>query len=234
MNCAEARDYLDRFMDGELSSPQGKELTEHLEGCRECAAICAGEEKLRSELKEQLGSIRAPQGLRARLTGTTASASSGARPLRWTLAAAALFVAALVVFLFVPGVESPQALASEVAQRHEATRQGYCGEHRPDTVCVCPRCGHDAEKSLRGFFRQHVAHDPCLHDLSALGYEFLGAAVWNHRGKLICWTTQRDASGHTISHGLISTPVAIEGKSAILKVDGRTVLLLATGRPGMT
>lgn len=220
MKCHDAKHHLDLFMDGELSVAENLKVLEHLNLCRSCAAIYEGEKALRAALRARLGSERAPEGLVDRL----ARAADTADPLavlprrRWlSIAAAAGFF--LVAFLLIPSVprEMPQAFASELSAKHEETRRGFCGVRRDDCLCLCRRCCSEPEHPEKKFFHSKVGNEACSsHDLRELGYRPVGVSIWEHRGKPVCWTVLRDDAGHTISHGLVTTRIAMENKPLYL------------------
>jgi hypothetical protein len=241
MKCHEAKRHLDLFMDGELSVPENLKVLEHLNLCRACGGVYEGEKALRAALKSRLGTEEAPAGLAERLAaaGDGVPAKAFRRPggrarLLPAAAAAAFFLVALVFVLSSP-VERPQAFATEAATMHKETHDGFCGQHRDDCVCVCDACcSEQAANPVGKFFQKQVGYESCAHDLSGLGYKPIGASVWRHRGQKVCWTVHRDEAGHTITHGLLTTKIAME-PGPMLVCDGvdRPVVLIPAGG-GMT
>jgi hypothetical protein len=242
MKCHEAKRHLDLFMDGELSVPENLKVLEHLNLCRACSGIYEGEKALRASLKSSLGEVRAPAALAERLAASAGETSlaafrrpSGKSRLFSAAAAAAFFLVALTFVLSSP-VERPQAFATEAATMHKETRDGFCGQHRDDRVCVCDHCCEEAaaRPAVGQFFQKQVGHETCAHDLSGLGYKPIGASVWRHRGQKVCWTVHRDDAGHTITHGLLTTKIAMEPGPMLVcdGVDRPVVLIPADG--GMT
>jgi anti-sigma factor RsiW len=239
MKCHEAKRHLDLFMDGELSVPENLKVLEHLNLCRACGSVYEGEKALRAELRTQLGSEAAPAGLLEKLAGSAAPVVpfrrfSGRQGLLSVAAAAALFLVALAFVLTSP-VEKPQAFATEAATMHKEIRDGFCGQHRDDAVCVCDNCcSASVENPVGKFFQKQVGHETCTHDLGGLGYKPIGATVRPHRGQPVCWTVHRDDAGHTITHGLLTTKIAMS-PGPLLVCDGvdRPVELIPAGG-GMT
>lgn len=237
MKCHEAKHRLDLFMDGELSVPENLQVLEHLNLCRPCAAGYEGEKALRGALRSRLGSERAPDGLLEKLSSATEAPRFPAPAGRYRLvsfaAAAAFFLVAFVFILSTPG-ETPRVFATELSKKHAETREGFCGQHRDDCVCLCGTCDSDTV-TVGKFFRRQVGRETCEHDLSDLGYTPVGASVWKHRGQPICWTVHQDKDGHTITHGQITTRIAME-PGPLLACDGveRPVLLVPAEGSGKT
>lgn len=234
MKCPEARRFLDPFLDGELTVPENMKVLEHLNICRACSEIFKGEEALRAKLKAELGSEHAPEGLRVRLSRALANRGRAPRRRWGMMAAAAFFVTLVGALLFLPSGEYPQAMASEMVSRHETMRKPYHGTQDSNEVCLCRTCTPNSPETFQRFFAEHGQPDVCSHDLGKLGYELLGAAVWQRRGRLVCWTTQRDAQGRVISHALVSNRVKMDKEMEVLKASGRTVVFAPRGNSGMT
>ena len=62
--CVRARQLLDGWLDGELDSATGNEVTQHVAQCQDCAALRAGRERLRASLRAAAPRIVAPARLR--------------------------------------------------------------------------------------------------------------------------------------------------------------------------
>ncbi len=238
MKCHEAKRSLDPFMDGELAVPENMEVLAHLNLCRECSGVYEGEKALRAGLRGTLGAERAPEGLADRLSRSLAGGRVTEFPRRrgGALVAAVFFGALVLSMVFSPLGDSPRLLASELVERHEETRMGFCNLRRDDCVCSCNDCSPGVKDPVPRFFKRHVAHDVCTHPLEELGYALVGGHVWEHRGSLVCWTVQQTADGKSITHGLVATPVAAGPGWLELPpgARGRIVLLHPAGPPGLT
>jgi anti-sigma factor RsiW len=235
MNCTKARRQLDMYMDSELSVPENMEVLEHLNLCRACQEVFQVEEKLRDVLKVELARPEPPVGLADRVRRAVREAppqpavSFARRGWKIALAAAASITIAAFVFLS-PGRVQPQALAAEVASRHGSVRPEFYSKERPDAM----RLDGKPRESLEEFFHRYVSYEVCLHDLKPLGYAPVGGSVWEYRGQRVAWTTDRDARGHSISHALVTMPVAMEKKPMLLVEGGRPVLLVPQEKLGRT
>ncbi len=212
MKCHDANHHLDLFMDGELSVPENLKVLEHLNLCRPCAGLYEGEKALRAVLRDRVGSGKAPEGLAEKLTGALSGAAVTpfARRRLMSVAAAAGFCIVMLTLVFTSTKEMPSALASELSTKHQSTLQGFCGMHRDDCLCLCPRCSSESENAEGKFFSKRVGYDACSHDLRDLGYKAMGVEVFTHLDRPVCWTVNRDEAGHTISHGLVTTKIAMQ------------------------
>jgi len=227
MKCHESKRHLDLFMDGELSVPENLKVLEHLNLCRPCASVYGGEKALRGVLRTASGSDRAPAGLAARLAASLPASvlpfvrPSSSRQRLVSFAAAAVFTLAALAFFLSSPAEKPQVFANAVSKMHIVTREGFCGQKRDDSMCLCNGCCTDSNSNhaVGTFFKSHGARATCAHNLQDLGYKPIGASVWHRRGQPVCWTVWRDDKGHTITHGLVTTKIAME-PGPLLVCDG--------------
>lgn len=233
MKCHEAKRRLDLFMDGELSVPDNMTILEHLNICKSCDAAFAGERALRDSLKARSKADKLPEEVAQRIfanlgPGPISTQRRHSRRSFWgRVAAAAAFLAVAGAALFTSSGELPSAFAAEATTRHEATREGFHPRRGGLEECLCALCHpQGADQAADAFFRRHVSHDVCLHDLRPMGYELVGVSVWEHRGQLVCWTVHRNAQGRTISHGLARTPVALGGRPVRVSEGRRPALLI--------
>jgi hypothetical protein len=237
MKCHEAKRRLDPFMDGELGVAENLQVLEHLNLCGPCAGVFEGEKRLRASMKACLGGLRAPAGLADRLSASLGGAAEPVRPAarRWgRVAAAALFFTIVGSLALSPSPEF-QLLAAEVAQRHAA--QAYaCAASTDDARCLCAGCTPEPAGAVRSFFEKHAERDYCAHAAEAarLGYAWQGVAAWRCRGAEIFWSTWRTSTGARVSHALVATDLALDGRPRVCRRDGRPVLLYPRGdRPGL-
>jgi anti-sigma factor (TIGR02949 family) len=238
MKCHESKRHLDLFMDGELSVPENLKVLEHLNLCRPCADVYEGEKALRALLRARAGSESAPAGLLERLVLDEAPV---ARPVtafnrrRWlSAAAAAAFFLVMLTLVFTTPAEMPRAFASELGTKHKQTHEGFCGTPGNDSLCLCTRCNSETDNPVGRFFQRRVSYEGCAHELKDLGYQMIGAQVWTHRSRPVCWTVYRDSAGNSITHGLVTTKIAME-PGPLLVCDGvdRPVVMMPASA-GMT
>lgn len=68
MGCEEAFARLDEYVDRELSAEEMGKVREHLEACARCAREFDFEAEVLEAVREKVRRIRAPDGLRARIS----------------------------------------------------------------------------------------------------------------------------------------------------------------------
>src|SRR5689334_11831810 len=124
MSCAETRELLNAYIDGELPPDQAMAVSEHLTTCAACAVIYEQSLATVRTLREGLVKYRAPDLLRARVRSalrdeeerSVSSVAPRVRPglrLPWrTLAAAAILIVASSGITYVATRERPSAESS--------------------------------------------------------------------------------------------------------------------------
>lgn len=121
MNCAEAKKYLDAFVDGELEAGLILGVESHVDACATCAGHVGLKRRFKSELAALGARIQAPAALRERI-GALPSRRSGRRwiaaAISAPLAAAAALLLALNVGTRAPGDEPLDAVVNDVVARH--------------------------------------------------------------------------------------------------------------------
>jgi hypothetical protein len=235
MNCTKARRRLDLYMDSELSLQENMEVLEHLNLCRACQGIFQAEERLRELLKcefskpDSLGALLVRVGRAIRMEAADQTKVRPSLGLQLAVAAAVLVSLAPLAFL-APHREDWQALTAELFARHESMTAEYYANPHVGTI----RLGEKVPQVLQEFFHRYVPYDVCVHDFAPLGYVPVGATVWKRRGGWVCWTTDRDSKGHTLSHALLPTALPMVEKHLVLTKDGRTMVAIPQGTRDLT
>ena len=114
MNCGLIQKHLGAFVDGELDPATQIGFEKHLDVCSTCQEHLSFERSFRVQVREALGGIKAPAGLRERVSAALADAAEpqgGAlidlRPLpwrhAWPLAAAAVMMLVIASVIQLPG-----------------------------------------------------------------------------------------------------------------------------------
>lgn len=111
------------YLDDELADAELRDFELHLHGCGACRQHVDREREALAALRARLAAPPAPDLLRARVAAALDRedrAQVRARVAGWALPATASVaaVAALALFVFLPGKPSPDAVATEVVQHH--------------------------------------------------------------------------------------------------------------------
>ncbi len=94
MDCAQARQKLPPYLDGELDAADARQLEQHLGSCTACAELAARQRTLGNDLRQAIR-LESPAGLRERiLAQADASTRPATRPRRVRMPALAWFAAA--------------------------------------------------------------------------------------------------------------------------------------------
>jgi len=176
MNCMQARKYLSAFMDSELDVRTNIEVLEHVEMCGACAQRLEEQRQLKGLVAAHVESIRAPEGLRARIMASL-TAAGGRRLLSWAtwrevastewLKASAVAASIIVVFGLVYGVllAPPTPLNEGAVRAHMA----WLGDQVPSFMVT-----HDARKA-RGYAFVKFVRKPTVPLLDDEAFELVGA-----------------------------------------------------------
>ncbi len=115
MNCKEIQKFAHVYVDGEFGAEEKRECEKHLRGCEECCAIIRFEEQFKSALQNRMPKIKAPQPLIDRVLDSIENepepASSFSTWFYVVIPAAAMAAASILIFVFWPTGESPEAEA---------------------------------------------------------------------------------------------------------------------------
>jgi len=127
MRCAECRDALTSYVDGELMPEEAETMRDHLASCAACAAEHEMLQSLSRRLREGLARPRAPDVLKARIrsalsqsTGVLADVTTPGRPWTGLLVAGALIavVSGGASFAVARREASRPAIAEQVLSSH--------------------------------------------------------------------------------------------------------------------
>ena len=79
MKCSQARKYLSAFVDNELDVATNIEVLEHVEMCQGCAEQMEAHKRLKDAVASYVSSVKAPAGLRSRISQRLSTAVANAR-----------------------------------------------------------------------------------------------------------------------------------------------------------
>jgi anti-sigma factor RsiW len=83
MDCTDARELLDGYLDDELDAAHAAQVARHLNSCEACRAAHAAAVRLRAAVRDHAPRYRAPAQLRASIVAATGGKTAAAREHRW-------------------------------------------------------------------------------------------------------------------------------------------------------
>jgi len=176
MNCEEARELLDAYLDGELDLVASLAVERHLKECAECAALRVRSEFVRRAIQQPGVYAKAPIGLddeiRSRLRrGVPMGKERPTAPiLRWLslaagIAALAIFTGVWLKQLQVPSPE--EALARDVTASHI---RSLMANHLTDVLST-------DQHTVKPWFNGKLDFTPMVKDLSEQGFPLIGGRL---------------------------------------------------------
>jgi anti-sigma factor RsiW len=167
MTCAEARAWLDAYMDGELELERAVAIERHLAECPDCAKALASRRALGRVLRDTLDYAPAPASLQraARAAGTAT------RPGWMRLAASFLLIAGLSSGLtYYATLRPPEsaAIADEVFASHMRAAEA---DNRLIDIASSD------EHTVKPWLDARLDFAPPVKDLSASGYALIGGRI---------------------------------------------------------
>ena len=176
MNCEDARLLLHAHLDGELDAARDLELARHLAECPECAREFERARAMRSRLRSGEFHYAAPAGLEARVRGAMArerrwSRTAPARRMpRWSMIAAPLALAALLLVMFVPAMMRPSSsdlVAQQVAASHV---RSLMASHLIDVAST-------DQHTVKPWFSGKLDFSPVVKDFASAGFPLIGGRL---------------------------------------------------------
>ena len=176
MDCTNAQNSLDAYVDGELDPLGNLEIEEHLRRCADCSQSYDDRQTIRQGLKTESFYFKAPGDLQKRIQRSLRQAAQAEAPpshwfsLSWVKIAAPLAAAALVVLTLVPffsGPSSDELLTQEVLASHI---RSLMVNHLADVSST-------DEHTVKPWFNGKLDFSPPVSDLAKQGFPLIGGRL---------------------------------------------------------
>jgi len=185
MTCAQCRELLDAYIDGELPSEDTAAVREHIASCAECASEHASLVATSRRIGETLVKYQAPDVLKARIRvalaqpGPLAPDASSAKMIparRLALGGIGVAIASsILTFALVRGVAPDRSLTDEVVSSHiRALMPG----HLTDVAST-------NQHNVKPWFNGRVDLSPPVPRLDSTGFPLIGGRVDYVRGRTV-------------------------------------------------
>lgn len=175
MNCKDAQNLINGYVDGELDLVRNLEIERHIQDCALCAQDYDNYQVLRNEIKTGSFYFTVPVDLQRRIRSAVrkaAKAEAGPRLLpKWwfniaaPMAAAAVMILALVPFLRGPSVDD--LLAGEIVSSHV---RSLMARHLADVPS-------SDQHTVKPWFAGKVNFSPPVEDLAKQGFPLIGGRL---------------------------------------------------------
>ena len=183
MNCAEIRNLLHGYIDGELDAANSLELERHFKTCAACAAEKASLQSLRAALRKSDLNFRAPDSLKKDLRQFVQDLNEEKKSRKnfdwqwlWKfLAFGATAFALLAIFLRPAGISGHDAFLNEVIASHVRSLQA---EHLTDVVS-------SDQHTVKPWFDGKIDFAPDVKDFAAQGFPLVGGRLDYLNGRTI-------------------------------------------------
>jgi anti-sigma factor (TIGR02949 family) len=174
MECDEARQRLDAYIDGELGGAERAAVSEHVAGCADCGPEAAALERLRARVHEEAPAYRAPPALRAQIRASLRREQKTAPPMvrgpGWLAFAASLLIAVALGSggtWLISGEHQETAIADEVIDSH---LRSLLADHLTDVAS-------SDKHTVKPWFAGRTDLSPPGIDLAAEGFPLIGGRL---------------------------------------------------------
>jgi anti-sigma factor RsiW len=175
MNCKEAQNLINGYVDGELDLVRNLEIEHHIQECALCTQSYKNQQLLRNEIKTGSLYYKAPVDLQRRIQlclRKAAKAEAGPRllPKWWFNIAAPMAAAALVILALVPFLRDPSTddlLAREIVSSHV---RSLMASHLADVAS-------SDQHTVKPWFAGKVNFSPPVEDLAKQGFPLIGGRL---------------------------------------------------------
>jgi anti-sigma factor RsiW len=196
VNCKEAQQLIDGYIDGELDLVRSMEVERHLEDCGSCHQAVKSHRELKSAIRSSSLRFDAPRGMDKRILAAArkeckAAVEKAGRPW-WRLpipATLAFGAASLVLLAFLgwnlfrlnPGAGARELLANEVVSSHVRSLQA---SHLFDVAST-------DQHTVKPWFNGKLDYSPPVIDLVEAGFPLTGGRLDYLRGRPVAGLVYR-------------------------------------------
>ena len=174
MDCPNAQNLLDAYLDEELDALRSSEIADHLHGCAGCAQSLEERQTLRSSLKSPSLYFKAPDALQKSIRQSLRQAAKAEAPSRWFNAqwfkiAMPAAAAVLVLITLMPLFRNPASdrLAEEAVANHV---RSLMVDHLADVDST-------DEHTVKPWFNGKINFSPPVTDLAKQGFPLIGGRL---------------------------------------------------------
>ena len=175
MNCKNAENLIDGYVDGELDLVRNLEIEDHIQDCVSCAQDYKNHQMLRNGIKTGSLYFKAPADLQTRIQlslrkATKAEGRAWVLPKWWLNIAAPMAAAAVMVLALVPFLRGPSAddlLAREIVSSHV---RSLMASHLADVPS-------SDQHTVKPWFAGKVNFSPPVEDLAKQGFSLIGGRL---------------------------------------------------------
>jgi anti-sigma factor RsiW len=174
MDCPNAQNLLDAYLDGELDALRSSEIADHLHGCADCTQSLEERQTIRSRLKSPSLYFKAPDTLQKSIRHSLRQAAKAESPSGWFNApwlkiAMPAAAAALVLVTLMPIFRAPGSnrLADEAVGNHV---RSLMVNHLADVAST-------DEHTVKPWFNGKVNFSPPVADLVKQGFPLIGGRL---------------------------------------------------------
>jgi len=175
MNCKDAQNLIDGYVDRELDPVRDLEIEGHLQECAVCSQGYKNHQALRNGLKASSLYFKPPADLQRRIQlslrkAAKAEAAPRAMPKWWLSVAAPIAAAAVVVLSLVPFLRGPSTddlLAREVISSHV---RSLMANHLADVAS-------SDRHTVKPWFAGKLNFSPAVEDLAKQGFPLMGGRL---------------------------------------------------------
>ena len=180
MNCREVEARLGAYLDGELDAAERTAVAAHLKGCAACAASLDRLRAVRTAVRNELATYRAPDTLRMRVRDAVREAAPTVSPSRaplwnWLAVAAAVVVTVIGTWKVASDRAASAALTDELLAAHV---RSLLPGHLTDVPS-------SDQHTVKPWFDGKLDFSPPVADEAAAGFPLVGGRLDYVGGRLV-------------------------------------------------